>query len=281
MPWYVTVVGLALISTWQGSLQHELLHGHGVRNERIANGLAMFTMNLWLPFADYRRAHLQHHRDEFLTDPYDDPESTYRSGVEWAALSRPMRLILWINRTLIGRLVIGPSLAMGRYAKVQWPALRRNIGSARRIWAGHLILVAVTCLWVFGVTGVPVWEFLLGSVYAGTSFTLIRSFAEHTWAPTVGERTAIVKSRGFFGLLFLNNNLHVTHHARPDVAWFRLPAITRQMECETIAAQGAGLFRNYGSLFVRYGVRPKCQPANPGEVGPLPRPHLKRIGVRA
>lgn len=280
-PWYLTVVGLGLISTWHGSLQHELLHGHGVHSERIANGLAMFTMNLWLPFADYRTSHLQHHRDDSLTDPFDDPESRYRSGAQWAALSTPMHVLLWIDRTLIGRMVVGPVLVIGSYARAQWFALRQNVGQARRMWLGHLVAVVLTTTWVFGVAKLPVWEFLVGSVYGGTSFTLIRSFAEHTWMPRGQGRTAIVKSRGFFALLFLNNNLHVTHHARPDVPWFRLPEVTRQLGCEAIAAQGAGLFRNYGQLFVRYALRPKCQPAFPADVGALPRPRLKRRSVRA
>ncbi len=281
IPWYLNVVGLALISAWHGSLQHELLHGNGVRNERLANALATFTMNLWLPFADYRSTHLQHHRDDFLTDPYDDPESTYRSGSEWAALSLAMRVVLWINRTLIGRFVIGPAIVICRYAKSQWAALLHDAGRTRRIWLGHIIPVCITGVWILGVTRMPVWEFVLGAVYGGTSFTLVRSFAEHTWAPTVQGRTAIVKSRGFFALLFLNNNLHVTHHARPNVAWFKLPAMTRQLGCESVASEGAGLFRNYGSLFVRYAVRPKCQPANPADVGARPRPQFKRLGVRA
>ena len=281
-PWYVTVVGLAVISAWHGSLQHELLHGNGVRNRLVADALASFTMNFWMPFADYRASHLEHHRDDRLTDPYDDPESTYRSGAEWLSLSAPWRAVLWANRTLVGRMAIGPLIALCRYLRQQIVAVAKGTGAARRIWAMHSIAIVITAVWVLGVCRLPWWEFALGSIYGGTSLTLVRSFAEHTWAPTIGGRTAIVGSQGFFALLFLNNNLHVTHHARPEVAWFELPSLTRtHPEYGEIAADGAGKFRSYTELFIRYAVRPKCQPASPADVGALPRPQFKRLGVRA
>jgi fatty acid desaturase len=266
LPWPVTVLLLGIVSAWHGSLQHEFVHRHGVRNRTVAQAIMWPTLNLWVPFADYRRSHLRHHADLDLTDPFDDPESTYRSVEDWERLSPTMQRILWVNRTLIGRMVVGPFIAFGRYMREQATAIRRNEHKARSVWADHAVAVLVTLVWVVAVCHLPVWQFLLGSVYLGTSLTLVRSFAEHTWTePGVG-RTAVIGSRGFWGLLFLNNNLHVTHHASPDVPWYRLPALTRSINAVGTAVNGAGHFNGYAALFARYAFRPKCQPFFPGHI---------------
>jgi fatty acid desaturase len=64
-------------------------------------------------------------------------------------------------------------------------------------------------------------------------------------------------------LMYLNNNLHHTHHADPALAWYRLPARHRLLCSDELAAQGAGLYRGYGELFRRYALRPFCQPVDP------------------
>ena len=272
----VTIVGLAFVTAWQGSLQHELLHGHGLRSRLLREFFARQALTIWLPFADYRNSHLRHHDDQYLTDPFDDPESTYRSGPEWQALPRPLRGILWVNRTLVGRVTVGPAIAMVRFFRTQLDLLR-NTATSRRIWAEHLVAVGAVLAWVVGVAHLPLWEFLLGSAYFGTSLTMVRSFAEHTWRPDVVERTAVVRSRGFWSLLFLNNNLHVTHHLRPDVPWFRLPALTDSLHADEIAADGAGRFRGYRDVAWQFAFRPRCQPAFPADVGHLPLPRVRRI----
>jgi fatty acid desaturase len=81
--------------------------------------------------------------------------------------------------------------------------------------------------------------------------------------PAPATRCAVVRSGRFFGLLFLNNNLHHTHHALPGAAWFRLPRLTREMGAEAIAADGAGLYRGYLEVFRRFAIRPFCQPVDP------------------
>ena len=276
VPAPLTIVGLAIITAWQGSLQHELLHGHGLRSRLAREFVARQALAIWLPFADYRTSHLRHHDDQYLTDPFDDPESTYRSGPEWQALPRPLRGILWCNRTLLGRITVGPTIAMVRFLRPQI-GLLRTTSEARRIWAEHLVAVAAVFAWVVGVAHLPVWEFFVGSAYLGTSLTMVRSFAEHTWRPDVVERTAVVRSRGFWSLLFLNNNLHVTHHQRPDVPWFKLPALTDSFHADEIAADGAGLFRGYRDVARQFAFKPRCQPAFPADVGALPLPRVRRI----
>ena len=55
----------------------------------------------------------------------------------------------------------------------------------------------------------------------------------------------MIEDRGPFAFLFLNNNFHAVHHARPALPWYRLPA--------TYAAErGAVLRRNEGYRYASY-----------------------------
>ena len=45
------------------------------------------------------------------------------------------------------------------------------------------------------------------------SLTQLRSFVEHRAHTVPGLRTVVVETNLFWALLFLNNNLHIAHHA--------------------------------------------------------------------
>ena len=90
----------------------------------------------------------------------------------------------------------------------------------------------------------------------------LRSFVEHR-AVAGAQRSAIVYSNWFFGLLFLNNNLHNTHHELPGAAWFHLPALTRTLGADEAVAAGAGVYRGYATIFRRHLFRPFDQPVHP------------------
>ena len=65
-------------------------------------------------------------------------------------------------------------------------------------------------------------------------------------------------------LLFLNNNLHHTHHARPDLAWYLIPAAHSELGSDALAAAGAGLYEGgYLQVLRMYLVRPFHQPVSP------------------
>src|SRR6056297_972827 len=75
LPLGICVTGVAI--ALQSSLCHEALHGHPFR-ARVWNEAVVFPcLCLLVPYGRFRDTHLAHHRDEHLTDPYDDPESNY------------------------------------------------------------------------------------------------------------------------------------------------------------------------------------------------------------
>jgi fatty acid desaturase len=145
----------ALLLTFHGSLQHEIVHGHPTRWPEVNRLMAMVPLSLWLPFVRYRRSHLQHHRDG-LTDPFDDPESYY-TPEELAQFSAPTRALLLVNQTLAGRMIVGPVWTIGRFFRHEWRSLRQNESNVRRVWLEHFLWCVPVVLWLKFVCGVPLW----------------------------------------------------------------------------------------------------------------------------
>lgn len=266
--WMVAVFGGWLVA-WHGSLQHEIIHGHPTRSRLVNEALAWPPLALWLPFPIYRRTHLVHHRYERLTDPTDDPESYYVLPERWAAMQRPYRLLLEANHTLLGRLVLGPPLVVTRFLVREFAGMFPGRGRIRhrRIWLAHLGAAALLMAWVSGVCGISAGEYLLLFVYPGLSLTLLRSFAEHRAAADPDHRTAIVEGSPLLALLFLNNNLHLLHHTRPSLPWYRLPAVYATQR-QTLAKRNAGLvYAGYGEVARRFLVTKVDDPAHPVMAG--------------
>lgn len=270
-PWWLTAGLLAVIIAWHGSVQHELLHGHPFRSQRANDALGSLPLGLRLAYPVYRRYHLLHHRSEHLTDPSEDPESYYLDARTWHGLPAPARWFWTAHNTLLGRLVLGPAREALSVYRWQWREVRRGDHRLARWWATHFVLVAVVIVFLVWVVGFPIWVYLLGA-YAGHSLGLVRSFCEHRWVSEDGARTAMVRSGAFWSLLFLNNNLHLTHHERPEVPWYRLPALADELDSYQVAAGDAGLFRGYWEIGLRFGVRPFDHPVHPRQraaIGPV------------
>ncbi len=260
LPAVVVVALLAALGGWFGSLQHEVIHRHPTSWRPVNRLCVALPLSLWVPFERYRLCHLAHHASD-LTMPGSDPESFYCTPQRWASRGWIARRVTIANRTLLGRLTIGPAIAMATFAGGEARAWRLD-RPTRRALAAHIVQAAVTVWLVAVVLHFPLWQYLVGFCYLGTSLTMLRSFAEHR-AVDGATRSAVVRSSGFFGLLFLNNNLHHTHHARPEVPWYRLKALHAELGSDEIAANGAGWYRSYGELLKRYLLRPFCQPDHP------------------
>jgi fatty acid desaturase len=249
---------------WQGSLQHEVVHGHPTPWRWVNRLLVLPSPWLVVPFGLYRESHLRHHRDELLTDPLEDPESYYLTDRSWRRAGPLGRGLLRANNSLLGRLLLGPLLLTLRSAWDFATALRRLDGEALTAWAAHGLGVALVLFWAMGVCGLSFWEYALYFVYPGLSLTLLRSFAEHRATTVVSERTATLEAEWPLGLLFLNNNLHSVHHAQPGLPWYRIPAAWRATRPDE--AEGAGeRFKGYRELVRRYLLTAKEHPLHPSE----------------
>lgn len=247
----VTLLGLVLHS----SLQHEVLHGHPFRNPHLNHLLVFLPVGLAFPYGRFRDTHLDHHRDEHLTDPYDDPETNFLDPKVWARLSRPVRALLRFNNTLFGRMLVGPAIGYALFLRADLAAIRAGNRRVLRDWLLHGAGLALVALWLSWAS-MPFWAYLV-SAYGALSVLKIRTYLEHRAHDIPRGRSVIVERGGILGFLFLNNNLHALHHARPKVAWYRLPGLYRDRRDELLRRNDGYHYRSYGQIFRAYFLRAK------------------------
>ncbi len=250
---------LAILGCFYLSLQHEVIHGHPTRFRWLNTALVVVPLTLVEPFSTYRQTHIAHHASD-LTNPLDDPESHYVSPEMWRRAGPFKRSMLHANRTLAVRMTLGPVRGTLRMWTAEARAFR--VSWVVRVRWVMQIIGAVLVVAVVRAAGLPLWIYLVGFVFGGASLTALRSFLEHS-AHEGEPRSAIVQSNWFFGMLFLNNNLHYTHHTMPGASWYRLPQLTRDLNAGMIVADGAGHYRGYLEIATRHLFRPFCQPVSP------------------
>ncbi len=274
LPIWLAVPAGAWLCAWQMSLQHEVIHGHPTRYQRLNDLIGAPPLNLWLPYVLYRDSHRLHHRDAHLTDPLEDPESTYLSAEAWRRAGPVRRWLHVACNTLIGRLVVGPPRAVVSF----WLRQGRLIAGGRTdvapVCLAHAVGVVMVLAWVCGVCHIGLLTYVFGVVYPATALVMIRSLAEHRAADGVQDRTAVVEGAGLLGLLFLNNNLHLLHHERPHLPWYALPAQWRALRADLLTGRQGPVYRSYLEVAVLYALRPHHpgpHPNIPGRSSPFSR----------
>lgn len=268
VPAWVSVPAFAVLGGWFLSLQHELLHGHPFRRSSLNTAIGFAPLSLWMPYLRYKTLHIAHHRSD-LTDPIGDPESFYVAPDVWRRAGTLRRAYLLAGRTLAGRLVYGTVRGIAGYLASDVKSIVRD-RRIRNEWIVHAAATIALCWWMFAVVQLPVWEYLVGFVYGGYVATMLRSFAEHCAVPA-GTRSAVVKAGPLMSLLYLNNNLHHTHHAEPDLPWYLIPKMHVVLGSDAIAEQGAGLYPGgYAEVIRCHLLSPFCQPDHPLSPGGRP-----------
>lgn len=259
--WLPSWAGIALgavVIALHGSLQHEVIHGHPFARQWLNDLLIWPPLMLVVPYLRFRDTHLAHHNDAVITDPFDDPESNYLDGGTWERLPRWVQAVLAFNNTIAGRLTIGPLIGTVAFIlsdlRIGGPAVRRG-------WLLHLPAVAVVIALV-AVSPMSLWAYL-AAAYLAMSILKLRTYLEHRAHDRASGRSAIVERGGFFGFLFLNNNLHVVHHMHPRVAWYALPALYRSRRAHYLRRNGGYVYPSYGAIIRRYFLRSKDPVAHP------------------
>ena len=257
-PKWVTLALLGPVITLHSSLQHEALHGHPFRNATLNAALVWPSLNILIPYARFKDTHLAHHYDPHLTDPYEDPETNYLDPDIWAQLSGWWQKILIANNTLIGRLILGPIIGLVSFLHTEACTITPRTAIQ---WLGHIPSAALV-IWVIWLSPTSYWTYAFG-IYVGLSLLKLRTFLVHQAAGPCRERTAIVESGGLFGLLFLNNNLHVVHHVHPRVAWYLLPRLYAANKAKYLQRNAGYHYTSYWQVLRRYAWRGKDSVAHP------------------
>lgn len=255
----VVLTGIAI--TQFSSLQHEVLHGHPFGSATLNEALVFAGITLTVPFQRFRDAHLAHHHDPVLTDPYDDPESNFLDPAVWVRLPGTVRFLLRLNNTLLGRIVLGPLI--GNLLWLQGEAVRiwRGDPAVRRGWLMHVVGLVPVAAWLW-VAAMPWWAYLLAA-WIGHGLLKIRTFLEHRAHQLPRGRSVVVEDRGPLALLFLNNNYHAVHHMHPGVAWYDIPALYAARREQFLRHNDGYFYKSYGEIMKSYLVRVK---------DPLPHP---------
>lgn len=255
--WWPLLVITVLCVTLHSSCQHEALHGHPTRSRLVNEALVFLAVGLYCPYRRFRTLHFQHHHNELLTDPYDDPESFYMAPADWARAHPIWRAVRTVNNTQVGRLVIGPALSIAGF----WSAEARLMLAGDRetivAWALHAAGAVPVLYWVVGVCGIDPLFYFFAVCYPAISVLSIRTFIEHQARLEVGQRTILNEDRGPLAFLFLNNNFHFVHHSHPGVAWYKLPGLFDADRAAYLAGNGHYHVRSYWEVLTRFAIEPK------------------------
>lgn len=266
------LIVMAVMAGFHTSLQHEALHGHPTRNAHLNELLVSLPLAVAFPYRRFKALHLRHHRDESLTDPYDDPESWYVAEGDHRRLSAPMRRLLAVNNTFLGRLVVGPPLMVFGFLRDDMRRIVADDPGVRRAWAHHAAGLAVLLAIVWGAMGVPAPLYVGVVAWGGMALIAIRTYCEHRWEQTPDGRTVIVEDSRILSWLFLNNNLHLVHHKCPRAPWYALPRLYRERRNEWIAANGGYVYRSYWDIFRAHALAAR---------EPVVHPALRRVRAEA
>jgi len=249
-PLWLSVPGLAVMIALQSSLQHEIIHGHPTRYPWLNVALVFASLNLLIPYGRFHDMHLAHHTDEWLTDPYDDPESNYLDPAVWHALPTWLQRVHVLNATLAGRLLIGVLISQYYFMRSDLRDICAGRKDVLRDWLLHIPAAALV-IWIVIATGYPLWAYFLAA-YAGLALLKIRTFAEHRAHEDVQARTAVIEDRGFFAFLFLNNNFHSVHHMYPHISWYALPGFYQAQKGKFMLGNQGYIYKGYRQLFARH-----------------------------
>lgn len=257
---------LAVVIALHSSLQHEVIHGHPFPAQWMSNLLVSLPVGLFVPYLRFRETHLAHHQDPNLTDPYDDPESNFWCPESWEKLPSPLKAVFRWNNTLLGRMLIGPLTGTLVFVGTDVRKVRGGDWKVLLAWLHHALWLLPLLFWLAWFATIPFWAYMAAAFF-GMSLLKIRTFLEHQAHERHSHRSVIIEDRGLLSLLFLNNNFHLVHHARPRVPWYDLPGLYHADRERFLTQNGSYRYSSYMEVFRRYLLRAK---------DPVPHPMMHR-----
>ena len=252
----LNVLLLIPLITLHSSLQHEFIHIIEPKYPHLAQILVFPAIGLFIPYIRFRDAHLAHHENEIITDPYDDPESFYLAKEKWNSHCGLMKSVLALNNTLAGRMILGPIVGQIAFMMADIKLIVRGDRNILLAWLWHIPAVAIVLVWLIQVSSISLLHYAIAA-YLGLSILKIRTYLEHRAEESVNGRSVVIEDRGILAFLFLNNNIHAVHHAHPSVPWYNLPALYRNNKAKFLGQNKGYVFKSYAQIFRLYFFKSK------------------------
>lgn len=253
---------LAFLIALHSSISHEILHGHPTKNDYLNSIFVFPAVGIFIPFLRFKDTHLEHHKNENLTDPYDDPETNFIDPNTWKKLGYFVQFTLNLNNTLLGRMLIGPFISQYKFIKSEIEFLFNGNERVILAWIMHFFGFSVAYYFfvIFHEVGFAHW--IIGA-YAALSILKIRTFLEHRAFNRARGRSVIIEDTGILALIFLNNNFHAVHHIHPKIPWYILPRIFKENKRRYLALNDYYYFKSYLDVFKSYFFVGKDPVAHP------------------
>ena len=210
------------------AMSHETAHGTAFRTRWLNEAVMWICALLYLEEPLHRRyTHTNHHtytwhvgKDSQM--PFDTPMNfrIWLTEVSGFALTRSQFRILI-------------QLATGRYTKTmksvipqnEFPRLRRNAWCFISFYSVIAVAVGLGITWL--------WWFLLLPTLLGRCVMLLFTLIQHVEmaenSPSILDSTRSCKSSLIASFLYMNMENHVEHHLYPQVPFFALPALHREL----------------------------------------------------
>ncbi|MBO0664552.1 fatty acid desaturase [Jiella sp. MQZ9-1] len=228
LPLAILMAGLGLLYAHFTELQHELLHGHGFRSNRINRALGFFSGLFTLSsYSHYRYHHLAHHRflgtdrnSEFFSYPKRGLDGVGKLAL--AALD-PSRF------ATVARRIAGT--ALGKPVRdVDDRQIARHV--AQEYAAYGLILAAGLFYTLATGDAVLLLAWIIPMVLVAEPAHFLIELPEHFGLDAHGTRDVRLNTRSIEASPFLRwftngNNLHTAHHLMAGVPMERCPELHR------------------------------------------------------
>ena len=258
------LIVMAVMSAFHSSLTHEAIHGHPTKYIIFNEALLFLPLSLLHPYRRYRQTHRQHHRNQILTDPFEDPESYYWAAWQHKPLPIVMKHLLILNNTMLGRIIMGPLLSFFAFFASEFQLVRQKAPGVRLAWCLHVPAAALVILMV-QMMGIPLWVYGVAVCWPALSLISLRSYAEHRWHEAPEGRTIIVE-KSPLAWLYLYNNLHLVHHTHPKAPWYELPALYQAEKQQWAERNDSYVYPNYMALWRDFAFRAKEPVVHPASI---------------
>jgi fatty acid desaturase len=226
------VVVLGCMFAHAAELQHQALHGLGLRNRRAnaAIGVALGVPML-ISFAAYRATHLRHHRD--LGTPANREFFDY--GGQYGSQrprSRPANALIWLLRFSMVRHYASFAVGLLRALRGR-EFVGETASTSRRIRRDHFVILATVLAvagWSVAVgSSVLLWIWVLPLLIVAGPVHAAIELPEHFRCETLSldpfANTRTIRSNRLMTWFTNGNNFHVEHHLMPNLPIERLPEL--------------------------------------------------------